>query len=107
MEKIFPNIELRNISKNFTLDSGNEIRVLKDVNLNVDSDNVIALLGPSGSGKSTCLRIMCGLIRPTEGEVLVGNQPLDDINLNVSMVFQSFALFPWETVHDNIALALK
>lgn len=103
----FPTIELRNISKNFTLESGNEIRVLKDVNLGVTADNVIAMLGPSGSGKSTCLRIMSGLLQPTEGQVLVNNEPLAGVNLNVAMVFQSFALFPWETVNNNIAMALK
>lgn len=103
----FPNIELKNISKNFMLESGNEIRVLKDVNMNIDADNIYALLGPSGSGKSTCLRIMSGLIKPTEGDVLVQDQPLDGTNLNVAMVFQAFALFPWATVFENIALALK
>lgn len=107
MDTEFPNIELRNISKNFMLESGNEIRVLKDVNLDVTADNVIALLGPSGSGKSTCLRIMSGLIKPTSGEVFTGGDSLDGINLNVAMVFQAFALFPWETVQENIALALK
>ncbi|MBK9295213.1 MAG: nitrate/sulfonate/bicarbonate ABC transporter ATP-binding protein [Oligoflexia bacterium] len=103
----FPNIELKNVSKNFMLESGNDLRVLKDVNMRIDEDNIYALLGPSGSGKSTCLRIMSGLIKPTEGEVLSGGAPLEGTNLNVSMVFQAFALFPWATVFENIALALK
>src|SRR5580698_6704815 len=102
-----PRIEIKNVSKNFHLESGTEIRVLKDVNLSIDDQSVIALLGPSGSGKSTCLRIMCGLIEPTSGEVLTNGAPLSGVNYDVSLVFQSFALFPWETVFANIALALK
>jgi NitT/TauT family transport system ATP-binding protein len=77
------------------------------VNLALYDGDVVALLGPSGSGKSTCLRIMSGLIDATFGEVLSLGNPLDSINPNVALVFQSFALFPWETVYNNIALALK
>jgi NitT/TauT family transport system ATP-binding protein len=100
-------IELKNVSKNFTLESGTEIKVLNGVDLAVDTGNVIALLGPSGSGKSTCLRIMCGLLSASDGEVLSNGNPLQGINYDVGLVFQSFALFPWETVYSNIELALK
>src|SRR3979490_1224658 len=100
-------IELKNVSKAFTLESGTDLKVLEGVKLAVYEDEVVALLGPSGSGKSTCLRIMCGLTQLTEGEVLSRGQPLPGTNLDVAMVFQSFALFPWETVYANIALALR
>ncbi len=100
-------IELKNVSKVFTLESGTTLKVLDGVNLSVGEDEVVALLGPSGSGKSTCLRIMSGLIEPTQGEVLARGLPLSGTNLDVALVFQSFALFPWETVYQNIALALK
>jgi len=102
-----PWIELKNVSKNFTLESGTELKVLNEVNLSVEEDEVVALLGPSGSGKSTCLRIMSGLIEATTGEVLARQKPLHGTNLDVALVFQSFALFPWETVYQNIALALR
>ena len=102
-----PLIELNQVSKSFTLESGAEIKVLEGVNLAIQEDEVVALLGPSGSGKSTCLRIMSGLIEPTGGEVLARQKPLSGVNLEVSLVFQSFALFPWETVYQNIALALE
>jgi NitT/TauT family transport system ATP-binding protein len=102
-----PFVELKNISKNFTLESGNEIRVLKDINLSLEPDNLIAILGPSGSGKSTCLRVMCGLLKPDSGEVLTNGVPLSGTNFDVALVFQSFALFPWETVYRNIELALN
>jgi NitT/TauT family transport system ATP-binding protein len=100
-------IELKNVSKIFQLESGTDIKVLNEVNLAVYDDEVVALLGPSGSGKSTCLRIMSGLISATDGEVMAGEQPLGGTNLDVALVFQSFALFPWETVYNNIELALR
>ncbi|MGK5084091.1 nitrate/sulfonate/bicarbonate ABC transporter ATP-binding protein [Bdellovibrionota bacterium FG-1] len=102
-----PLIELKHVDKVYTLESGNELRVLRDVNVAVGESEVVALLGPSGSGKSTCLRIMSGLTEATGGEVSSRGRPLTGINLNVSLVFQSFALFPWETVYTNIELALK
>ncbi|MEK6704754.1 MAG: nitrate/sulfonate/bicarbonate ABC transporter ATP-binding protein [Bdellovibrionota bacterium] len=100
-------IELRNVSKTYKLESGTDLKVLDGVNLSVYEDEIVALLGPSGVGKSTCLRIMSGLTETTDGEILIHGKPLDGINHDVSMVFQSFALFPWETVYMNIALALK
>jgi len=100
-------IELKNVSKTFTLESGTELKVLEGVNLSITEDEAVALLGPSGSGKSTCLRILSGLTEATSGEVHARQQPLKGTNLDVALVFQSFALFPWETVYQNIALALK
>jgi NitT/TauT family transport system ATP-binding protein len=102
-----PFIQLKNVSKEFALESGTEIKVLEGVDFSIGEGEVLALLGPSGSGKSTCLRIMSGLIEPSGGEVYSRANPLKGINLDVAMVFQSFALFPWETVYHNIALALK
>lgn len=101
-----PFIELKNVSKTFQLESGADIKVLEGVNITVGEDDVVALLGPSGSGKSTCLRIMCGLIQATDGDVLQRGQNLNGTNLDVALVFQSFALFPWETVYTNVELAL-
>ena len=100
-------IELRSVSKKFQLESGAELKVLEGVNLCLRDGDVVALLGPSGSGKSTCLRIMSGLIEASSGETLRRGSPLQGINPDVALVFQSFALFPWETVFENIALALK
>jgi NitT/TauT family transport system ATP-binding protein len=102
-----PLIELKNVSKTFTLESGTELTVLDGVNVAVYEDEFVALLGPSGSGKSTCLRILAGLIDASTGDTLSRQKPLDGTNLDVALVFQSFALFPWETVYNNIALALK
>ncbi|MBI1859890.1 MAG: nitrate/sulfonate/bicarbonate ABC transporter ATP-binding protein [Deltaproteobacteria bacterium] len=102
-----PLIELKHVDKSFVLESGNTLNVLEGIDISLNEGEVLALLGPSGSGKSTCLRIMSGLVAQTDGDVFAEGHPLDGINENVAMVFQSFALFPWETVYDNIALALK
>jgi NitT/TauT family transport system ATP-binding protein len=102
-----PLIELKSVAKKYRLESGAELRVLEGVNLAVRDNDSVALLGPSGSGKSTCLRIMAGIIEASSGQALSRGKQLEGINQDVAMVFQSFALFPWETVYENIALALK
>jgi NitT/TauT family transport system ATP-binding protein len=80
--------------------------VLEHVSVDLRDGEFVALLGPSGSGKSTLLRILCGLMPPSEGRVLVRGAPLQGPNPQVAMVFQSFALFPWLTVLDNVELGL-
>src|SRR5271157_5443691 len=82
--------ELTKISHEFPLPSGKPLRVLEDINLTVQPNEVIALLGPSGCGKSTILRILAGLIAPTQGEVLYHGAPLVGLNPGAAIVFQSF-----------------
>ncbi len=102
-----PLCEARRISHDFTLPNGKPLRVVDDVSVAVGSNEVVALLGPSGCGKSTILRILAGLLSPTRGEVQYHGQPLQGLNPGVAMVFQSFALFPWMTVKDNIETVVK
>jgi NitT/TauT family transport system ATP-binding protein len=99
--------EVKGVSQEFKLPNGKELKVLENINLCINQREVVALLGPSGCGKSTLLRILAGLIPPTKGEVLYHDRPLLDLNTGVSIVFQSFALFPWMTVAENIQTALK
>src|SRR5207237_139399 len=75
--------------------------------LAVRPNEIIALLGPSGCGNSTILRILAGLIPPTHGEVLYHGQPLHGLNPGVAIVFQSFALYPWMTVTENVQVVLQ
>lgn len=100
-------IELENVCKQYKLESGANFTVLENINLRVDDGDAIALLGPSGSGKSTCLRIMAGLTDASSGRVLSHGIPLQGVNQEVALVFQSFAIFPWQTVYENIATALQ
>src|SRR5262245_38866709 len=99
--------EVRGVWHEFTLPNGKPLRVLEDINLAVRCDEIVALLGPSGCGKSTILRILAGLIRPTRGEVLYHGRPLEGLNPGVAIVFQSFALYPWMTVTENVQAVLK
>jgi len=86
--------------------ASNQISVLEDINLVLREREFVALLGPSGSGKSTLLRILAGLSVPSSGVVRVHGAPLSGINARVAMVFQTFALFPWMTVRENVELGL-
>ncbi len=80
---------------------------IKDVTLALRAGEFVTLLGPSGCGKSTLLRIITGLQRPSEGRVLYRGEPLRGINPHATIVFQTFALFPWLTVIENVDIALK
>jgi NitT/TauT family transport system ATP-binding protein len=97
-----PIICARQIAKSFRQPDGHEIQVIAPLDLDIEPDCVTALLGPSGSGKSTLLRMLSGLATPSAGEVLWHNTPVAASNPNVAIVFQSFALFPWLTVLDNV-----
>ncbi|SRR5579875_1440093 len=101
-----PLLELRHVSKNFKHAKGN-LRVLEDINFNVEEGEFVAIVGPSGSGKSTLLRIMNGLIPPSAGQVLYKGKQVDGINPECALVFQSFALLPWLTVKANVELGLE
>jgi NitT/TauT family transport system ATP-binding protein len=83
------------------------IPVIAPTDLAIEPGQIVALLGPSGSGKSTLLRMLTGLTRPSAGEVLWHGQPIQDSSPNVSIVFQSFALFPWLTVFENVEAPLQ
>lgn len=81
--------------------------VLEDVSVHIAEGEFVALLGPSGSGKSTLLRILAGLLPPTQGQVLFRGTPQYGTNPHLAIVFQSFALFPWLTVLQNVELGLQ
>ncbi|MEN2994028.1 MAG: nitrate/sulfonate/bicarbonate ABC transporter ATP-binding protein [Thermodesulfovibrio sp.] len=99
-------IETVGIKKSFTVGRGREITVLEDINLKIYSGEFVSILGQSGAGKSTLLRIIAGLVEPTEGQVLYKGVPLKQANAKIAVVFQSFALFPWFTVLENVKVGL-
>src|SRR6202046_441294 len=101
-----PIIQARQIEKSYQQPDGRQIQVIAPVDFSVEPNTIIALLGPSGSGKSTLLRILSGLAAPSAGEVLWHGQPMSGCRPNVAIVFQSFALFPWLTVLENVEAPL-
>lgn len=100
-------IEVKNVYKNFDIKGSSGATILEDINLSVKEGEFLAILGPSGSGKSTLLRIIAGLIPATAGTVSYLGRPIVGVNPGVAMVFQSFALFPWLTVLENVMLGLE
>jgi NitT/TauT family transport system ATP-binding protein len=99
--------ELRGVQMRFPGAKGKVQRVLEDINLKVWQDEILAVIGPNGSGKSTLLRLVAGLIKPSQGEVRYRGERLDGLNPGVAMVFQSFALYPWLTVEENVRVVLR
>ena len=100
-------IEAVGIEKSYPQPDGTRIQVVGATDLVIESGKIVALLGPSGCGKSTLLRILTGLSQPSSGTLLWHGKPLDGQTPNVAIVFQSFALFPWLTVIDNVEAPLE
>ena len=102
-----PLLEVRGCRQAYHKDASADLVVLDDVNLTLREGEIVALLGRSGSGKSTLLRIVSGLLRPTAGQVIWRGTPVTGPADGIAMVFQSFALFPWLTVRENVELGLE
>jgi NitT/TauT family transport system ATP-binding protein len=100
-------IRAEKIEKYYAQPSQNRIQVISATDLEIVPGEILALLGPSGSGKSTMLRMLTGLSRPSAGQVYWHGKPISDTEINVSIVFQSFALFPWLTVLENVEAPLQ
>lgn len=102
-----PLIELKAVGKAFLASDGTPRTVLDQVDFRLHEREIVALLGRSGSGKSTLLRIIAGLVGADHGEVNYRGRPIYGPVEGVAMVFQSFALFPWLTVQQNVELGLE
>ncbi|EHJ56507.1 hypothetical protein HMPREF9318_00376 [Streptococcus urinalis FB127-CNA-2] len=99
-------VELNDIRVSY--DKQNDI--LKNLSLSIKNGELVSLLGPSGCGKTTTLRVLAGLIKPNDGQVIVNNEDITKVPVHkrhFGMVFQSYALFPHMTIYDNIAFGLK
>lgn len=100
-------IRAEQVEKYYQQPSENRIQVIAPTDLSISAGEIVALLGPSGSGKSTLLRMLTGLSAPSAGQVYWHEKPIATADPHVSIVFQSFALFPWLTVLENVEAPLK
>jgi NitT/TauT family transport system ATP-binding protein len=102
-----PLLQCSEVRKAFPKPDGDELLVLEGMNLELHEGQIVGLLGRSGSGKSTLLRLIAGLAEPSAGDVRYLGKQVSGPAQGIAMVFQSFALFPWLTVFENVALGLE
>jgi NitT/TauT family transport system ATP-binding protein len=107
MNSVEPLLQCSEVRKAFPKPDGEELLVLEGMNLDLREGQIVGLLGRSGSGKSTLLRLIAGLDDPSAGHVTYLGKPVQGPVRGIAMVFQSFALFPWLTVFENVALGLE
>jgi NitT/TauT family transport system ATP-binding protein len=107
MDTAAPLLQCTEVRKAFPKPDGAELLVLEGMNLELREGQIVGLLGRSGSGKSTLLRLIAGLSEPTAGHLRYLGQPISGPAPGIAMVFQSFALFPWLSVFENVALGLE
>jgi ABC-type nitrate/sulfonate/bicarbonate transport system ATPase subunit len=101
-----PILSIRGVSRRFTSAHGDTL-ALEATDLEVAENDFITILGPSGCGKSTLLRIVAGLDRPSAGEVQLDGRRIEEPGADRGMVFQSYTLFPWLTVRENVCFGLR
>lgn len=99
-------VTIRDLIKTFSID-GQALTVLKNINLDIQSGESLAIVGASGSGKTTLLRILAGLEEPDAGDVLIDGAPVHGLGRERSVIFQEPRLLPWLTVLDNVAFGLE
>lgn len=102
-------IQIRNVTKKYTVANGEDVTALKDVSLDIHEGEFISLLGPSGCGKTTLLRILADLLEPSEGKILIQGQTPKEVRLaqKYGIVFQQPVLYDWRTVRRNICMPME
>ena len=98
-------VTYKNVFKRF-----GDVVAVNDLDIYIEDKEFLVLVGPSGCGKTTALRLLAGLEDISEGEILIGDQVVNDIapkDRDIAMVFQSYALYPHMSVYDNMAFGLK
>ncbi|CVI68391.1 Fe(3+) ions import ATP-binding protein FbpC [Clostridiales bacterium CHKCI001] len=99
-------LELKSVSYSYqTMEA--ETLALKEISLQIEEGEFIAIVGPSGCGKSTLLNLICGLIQPDEGEILLKGKPMEEMAMNIGYMLQKDHLFEWRTIYSNVTLGLE
>src|SRR5437870_2011858 len=97
-----PILSADHVTKIFSIGRGPDVVAVEDFSLDVTEGEVVCLLGASGCGKSTMLNLFAGFLQPSAGQIKLRGQPILGIEPRCGMVFQSYALFPWQTVRANV-----
>ncbi len=100
-------LRIENVALRFAPRDGRPITALENISLGVEEKEFSVIVGPSGCGKTSLLRLVAGLIRPSEGAIYLDGQPVTKPGKDRGMVFQSYTLFPWLTVRENVEFGLK
>jgi NitT/TauT family transport system ATP-binding protein len=102
-----PKLRIENVALRFTSPGGVPVTALENISLVVEDKEFSVIVGPSGCGKTSLLRLVAGLIEPTEGAITLDNSPISGPGRDRGMVFQSYTLFPWLSVQDNVEFGLR
>ena len=102
-----PKLHIENVALRFTPRSGSPVTALENISLQVADKEFSVIVGPSGCGKTSLLRLVAGLIEPSEGAIYLDSEPVSGPGKDRGMVFQSYTLFPWLTVQDNVEFGLR
>ncbi|MGH9207006.1 MAG: ATP-binding cassette domain-containing protein, partial [Acidimicrobiales bacterium] len=100
-------LRIDRLGKTYATRAGGEVEALGPITLEVEASEFVVIVGPTGCGKSTLLQILAGFLEPTAGQVLVDGTSITGPSLDRSMVFQSYALFPWLSVVENVEFGLR
>src|SRR5215510_13396118 len=100
-------LQIDGVTLRFTPRKGKPVTALDRIALDVEDNEFSVIVGPSGCGKSSLLRVVAGLVAPTEGEARLSGKPITAPGKDRGMVFQSYTLFPWLTVQKNVEFGLK
>lgn len=100
-------LNISGLTKTYDTRTGERVNALGPVSIEVATGEFLVIVGPSGCGKSTLLQILAGFMKPTDGIASVDGEPIVDPSLDRSMIFQSYALFPWLSVLDNVQFGLR
>jgi NitT/TauT family transport system ATP-binding protein len=102
-----PAVELRWVSHEFTLESGQKVQALRDVNLTIPAGQFVCVIGPSGHGKSTLINMIAGFLKPSSGEVRAAGKLVEGAGPDRGVVFQKDTVFLWKRVAENIEFGMK
>jgi NitT/TauT family transport system ATP-binding protein len=100
-------LQATNVEMEYSRADGSRVRAIESLTLSIEKSQFVSIVGPSGCGKTTFLKIVCGLMKPTGGEILVQGRPISSNSRDRAMVFQDSSLFPWFSVWRNVGYGLE